>query len=566
MAERSAVDLSELAERYWQFLRFEFPLSAYLAGQANDDPIMFRESPEDHQRRATQADAMLAELRLIPLENLLGQDRITHRLLKRELRDLCKTYATDSHLRPWLLPAGPEFNTIYFANTTQIQRAEEAKLYVDRLQTLPRYFTDIRACLALGDERGIRHPRTVLSAALVNLRSAASGPVEQTAWFGPFKRAIVTKDAHFMEQQERASEIIGREILPTLSRLADFMEQVLMPKARDTVACTDTPLGAAFYSHWVRHFTTSEEWSPEAIHDLGLAEVARLEHEIAEVAEEAGFKGDVAGYRRYLREEPAFVSPTADALLERVQALAKRIDGKIPAIIGRVPRATYGVESIPASLAEKLPLAYAQPSPADASGPGVFWVSGLPDRVPGYLHVSLVLHEAWPGHLMHIALMQEMSTLPMFRRANFTKYSACLEGWAMYCEGLGEELKLYVTPHDRFGRLDMEMWRACRLVVDTGLHLKGWSRDQAIQYMVERLTLTKQAIEAEVDRYIAMPAQALGYMLGGLKFRELRQRAQERLGPKFKLRDYHDQLMAAGAVTLPVLEQVVHDWLDQRAA
>jgi uncharacterized protein (DUF885 family) len=224
------------------------------------------------------------------------------------------------------------------------------------------------------------------------------------------------------------------------------------------------------------------------------------------------------------------------------------------------------VQSIPPAAAEKLPLAYAQPSSADGRSPGIFWISSLPERVPVYMLASLVLHEAWPGHLMHIALMQEMESLPMFRRANFTKYSACLEGWAMYCESLGHEMGLYQTPHEEFGRLDMEMWRACRLVVDTGIHLLGWSRTQAIDFMVARLALSRQAIEAEVDRYIAMPAQALGYMIGGLKFRELRKRAQTRLGSRFDLRAYHDQLIGAGAVTLPVLEEVIDQWLDRHAA
>jgi uncharacterized protein (DUF885 family) len=224
------------------------------------------------------------------------------------------------------------------------------------------------------------------------------------------------------------------------------------------------------------------------------------------------------------------------------------------------------VQSIPAAASEKLPIAYAQPNPADGSAAGTFWINGLPDRVPTYALVSVTLHEAWPGHLMHIALMQEMTALPMFRRANFTKYGACLEGWAMYCETLGHELGLYETPHQHFGQLDMEMWRACRLVVDTGLHARGWSREQAVRYMAERLSLSRTAIEAEVDRYIAMPAQALAYQIGGLKFRELRQRAQSRLGDRFNLRHYHDHLMAAGAVTLPVLEEVVDHWLDRHAA
>jgi uncharacterized protein (DUF885 family) len=566
LAESTHPGLQALAERYWQILRQEFPLGALLAGQPSDDPTMFREAPADFARRAAQAEQMLGELASIPRDDLSQQDGITHRLLERELNDLCEAHATGSHLRPWLLPAGPEFNTIYFANVSQIGTVQDAGRYAARLASLPQYFADVQGCLQQGADGGMCHPQVVLIAAAANLRAAAGGAAEQSPWFGPFRRSPAAAVAGVASEAQRARELIAHGIQPALHALADFIESELMPHARETIACTEGPAGHAFYGFWVRHFTTCPDLTPQAVHQLGLEQVERLEREIAAVAAQAGFAGDVAGYRRLLRDEPSFYATTSDELLQRMQALAKRIDGRIPSLIGHLPRATYTVQSIPPAAAETLPLAYAQPNPADGSAPGTFWVSSLPERVPSYLHVSLALHEAWPGHLMHIALMQEMATLPMFRRANFTKYTACLEGWAMYCEGLGHELGLYETPHQHFGRLDMEMWRACRLVVDTGIHLRGWRREQAVDYMAQRLTLTRQAIGAEVDRYIAMPAQALGYMLGGLKFRELRQRAQQRLGERFNLRAYHDQLMAAGAVTLPVLEELVDRWLDAHAA
>jgi uncharacterized protein (DUF885 family) len=566
MAEAAGPALQALAERYWQFLRHEFPLGALLAGQPNDDPTMFREGPQDFARRAAQAELMLAALAGISRDGLSLQDGITHRLLERELDDLREAYATGSHLRPWLLPAGPEFNTIFLANVSQFDNVQGARLYVARLGSLPAYFADVRACMTLGADSGVCHPGVVLSAAVANLRAAAAGAADQSPWFGPFRRSPAAAQAGVVSEAQFARELIERDIQPALLALADFIEGELLPRARDTIACTEGPMGHEFYGFWVRHFTTCRDLTPRAVHQLGLEQVERLEREMAAVAAQAGFEGDAQGYRSFLREEPSFHAPTADEVLIRIQALAKRIDGKIPGVIGHLPRATYTVQSIPAAVAGKLPLAYAQPSPADGSAAGTFWVSSLPGRVPDYLHVSLTLHEAWPGHLMHIALMQEMDSLPMFRRANFTRYSACLEGWAMYCEGLGHEMGLYETPHQHFGRLDMEMWRACRLVVDTGIHLEGWTRAQAVDYMARRLTLALPAIEAEVDRYIAMPAQALGYMLGGLKFRELRQRAQQRLGERFSLRAYHDQLMAAGAVTLPVLEEVIDRWLDDHAA
>ena len=565
VAGPEAVALQALTERYWQFLRHEFPLNALTAGQPADDPTMFREGPEDFARRAEAARGLHAELGGIPLAGLSQQDRITHRLLERELSDLQDLHATASHLRPWLLPAGPEFNTQYFANLTQLADIAQAQRYLERLATLPAYFRDVQACLDEGLARGIRAPKVVLAAAAANLRQAAQGDAARTAWCAPFGRSPLSARAPMVNLAQEAVRLVGQEIQPALHAMADHLEHRLLPTARDSVSCSDSPLGAEFYAFWVRHFTNLP-LEPDAVHALGLEQVRRLEDEMAEVAARAGHGGDLNGYRRFLSEDPAFRETSAVRLRERVESLAKRIDGKIPAILGHLPRATYGVQSIPAAASEKLPIAYAQPNPADGSAAGTFWINGLPERVPTYALVSVTLHEAWPGHLMHIALMQEMTALPMFRRANFTKYGACLEGWAMYCETLGHELGLYETPHQHFGQLDMEMWRACRLVVDTGLHARGWSRDQAVRYMAERLSLSRTAIEAEVDRYIAMPAQALAYQIGGLKFRELRQRAQSRLGDRFNLRHYHDHLMAAGAVTLPVLEEVVDHWLDRNAA
>ena len=556
-------ELLALAERFWQFQRHEFPLTALLAGQPNDDPTMWREAPQDFDRRAQQAGAMLAELARIPTAGLSLQDRITHRLLQRELDDLRDAHATLSHNKPWLLPVGPEFNTIYFANSSAIGTVADAERYVDRLASVPMYLGGVQACLREGLARGVRTPRVVLAAALPNLRSAMAGTAEASPWFGPFKRTPAAAQPGVLRAAARARGVIEQALVPALRALHDTLENEVLPQARDTIACLDDPQGREFYAFWARHFTTTATATPEAIHALGSSEVARLEDEIAAVAARAGFANDIAGYRRFLSSDPQFLAPSAEALRERCEAVCKCIDAKIPAYFGRLPRITYGVQSIPAAASERMPPAYAQPNPADGTSAGTFWVSSLPEKAPSYLHLPLALHEGWPGHLMHIALMQEMTELPMFRRANFTKYSACLEGWALYCETLGVEMGLYETPHQHYGRLDMEMWRACRLVVDTGIHVKGWTRERAIDYMLARLSLSRATVEAEVDRYIAMPAQALGYQIGNLKFRELRARAQSRLGDRFDVRAYHDQLMAAGPVTLPVLEDVVDDWIDR---
>ena len=552
--------LAALAARYWQWTCREFPLTAFMAGTPNDDPVMFREAPADFDRRAREAAALRAELGAIAVAPLDVADRATHRLLARELNDLCAFHALGAHQRPWLLPVGPEFNTVFFANMASIGDARAAERYVDRLATLPAFIGDVMASLRAGCARGFRYPRVVIARAEDNVRASIAAPADALPWFGPFKRSVAAAAPAVQAQAERAKSVIAAQLVPALAALADLMRDELAPHARGSIACTDDAMGREYYQHWVRHFTTTD-LSPDEIHELGLSEALRIEAEIERVAADAGFTNDVPAYRRFIAEDPQFIAPSAEALRERVEVIAKRIDRQIPSFFGRVPRITYGVESIPPALAPRMPPAYAQPNPGDGSTSGILWVSGIPSMCPLYLAPSLALHEGWPGHLMHIALMQEAEDLPAFRRFNAVKYTACLEGWALYCEGLGDEMKLYETPHQRFGRLDMELWRALRLVVDTGIHWKGWSRERAIHEMSSRLSLSRDTIVGEVDRYIALPGQALAYQIGNLKFRELRARAQAALGERFKLRDYHDMLMAAGPVTLPVLDDTVQAWL-----
>jgi uncharacterized protein (DUF885 family) len=434
---------------------------------------------------------------------------------------------------------------------------------VDRLAGLPAYLRDVQSNIEAGHARGYRYPRVVLQSAAANTRGILGAAPEASAWLSPFKRSPAAAQPGVLAQAERALGVVRNALLPALQAWADFLEGLVQRGARESLSCVDGPAGAAYYRTWVRHFTSTTD-DPEAVHALGLAEVARLEREIEAVAADAGYAGKVPGYRAFLASDPQFIAPSRDALRESVEALCKRVDRRIPEFFSLIPRITYGVQSLPDAVSARMPPAYAQPSPADGTSAGIFWISGLPSKAPNYLHPALVVHEAWPGHLMHLALLNEQTALPAFRRYGAVKYTACVEGWALYCEMLGAEMGLYTTPHEHYGRLEMQMWRAVRLVVDTGIHVRGWSREQAVAYMAERLSMSRETIEGEVDRYAALPAQALGYQIGGLKFGELRQRAQAQLGARFKHRDFHAALMSAGAVTLPVLDDLVSDWLQRQ--
>lgn len=556
----AAAALGDLAERYWHFECEETPLMPAMAGQALPDAVLFRESPDDHARRDRRAADLLTELNTIPRNGLTAQQRATHRLLERELVAVRSHYRVRAHLRPSLFPSGPDFTAVFWANSTQVSDAESAARYVGRLAALPAYLRDVQESIGAGLAQGMRYPRAVLDCAAANTRSMLTGDIEASPWLGPFRRSPAAGQQAMGVQRDCALGVVRDALIPALQAHADFMEGPVRRAARDTLACTEDPDGPAFYRVLVQQFTTTD-LTPEAIHELGLAEVARLDAEIEVVAAQAGFPGNVGGYRHFLTTDSQFIAPSADALRSTLESLCKRIDRRIPAYFGRIPRITYGVESMPEGMSARMPPAYAQPSPADGSAAGVFWVSGLPARCPSYLHVPFAVHEAWPGHLMHIALMQEADDLPTFRRHGAVKYSACIEGWALYCETLGVEMGLYDTPHQHYGRLEMELWRALRLVVDTGIHWHGWSRERAIAYMAERLTHPRNTIEAEVDRYAALPGQALGYQIGNLRLRALRQRCESALGARFSHRTFHAAVMGAGAVTLPVLDDLVDDWL-----
>lgn len=552
--------INTLAKRFWAWQCREFPLTAFIAGvSACDDPVMFREAPADHRRRHGEVLGFIAQLDAIT-PPATPRERADAALLRRELEDLRDFHGLGAHQRPWLLPVGPEFNTIYFANLTSLADARSAELYLARLKTLAGFFDDISANLRDGLARGFRYPRVVLTRAEANMRAVTQGPFEKLAWFGPFARCATS-----WPQAEAAKAVIADAIVPAIIRLADVLRDELAPQARDSIAATDDVDGELYYQRWVRHFTNLD-MSVDEIHQLGIAEAVRVEAEIERVAADAGFAGRVADYRRHLAESPEFFAPTGEVLRERVEITAKRIDRLIPSYIGRVPRITYGVESIPESLAPRMPPAYAQPSPGDGSTSGILWVSGLPQKCPLYMIPSLTLHEGWPGHLMHLALVQELEAVPAFCRYNGPKYGACVEGWALYCEGLGEDMGLYKTPHERFGRLDMELWRALRLVVDTGIHTKGWTRQQAIEELASRVSLSLDTVEGEVDRYIALPAQALAYQIGNIRFRDFRARVQAAQGERFNVRAYHDKLLGIGTATLPVIGELLDEWLAEEKA
>lgn len=556
--------LDNLAQRYWDFRCDEFPTEAILSGAQPRSDLLLRDAPDDHERRAAWASGALGELAEIEAGALSQTERATLSLLRSELAQIVDLVAQQGHLRPSIYPLGPEFGLASWASMTSIATLEEGRRYIDRLAKVPAALEGVQQSLTEGRERGIRYPKLVVERAIGVVKGQASVDVEANGFFGPLK-VLATRGAAFANIVEEGRTMVANTVAPALMNYALFLEKVLLPVARDALDCVGDVGGEGHYRFLIRQYTTID-LPPEEIHAIGLAEVERITGEMEAVAANGGFVGDLAGFKRQLQSDNSQLLESGEALRQEIEILSKRIDARIPEFFGRIPRATYGVKSIPEAIAAAMPPAYAQPNPADNSAAGVHWITSIPSKLPRYMHLPIALHEAWPGHLMHLALIQELTDLPAFRRHGALHYSACLEGWALYSEGLGEDMGLYDTPEKRYGRLEMEMWRAIRLVVDTGLHVKRWTRSQAIDYFRENMAMPIETIEAEVDRYVGLPGQALGYQLGNLKFRELRARAEAALGPRFDIRAFNDALASAGAVSLPVLEQTIDDWLEERKA
>jgi uncharacterized protein (DUF885 family) len=554
-----AAKLQDLAERYWAFQREEFPIIAIQAGDAPTTDILVREAPEDYARRADWAEQILEELAAVGEDSLSLTERATRALLQHELELTVNVVARQGHLRRTLYPLGPDFTFNNWASATNLATADDARRYVARLAQVPTGFESVQASLLEGVGQGLRYPRIVVERALGIARAQASAQLDASPFARPLA-LLAGRGAAYQDIVAEGRAVIEQAVIPTLSSYADFIETVLLPVAREDLACTAEMDGEAFYAHLIREFTTTD-LSPEAIHQIGLDEVRRITDAMLLVAADAGHSDDLPGFRRRLQADTSQILESAEALRQEIEILSKRIDARIPEFFGRMPRSTYGVSSIPAAIAPAMPPAYAQPNPADNSAAGIHWITSIPSKLPRYTHIPVALHEAWPGHLMHLALIQELD-LPQFRRSGFLRYSVCLEGWALYCESLGEEMGFYDTPEKRYGRLETEMWRAVRLVVDTGIHAKNWSRDQAIAYFKDHLALPIETVEAEVDRYVGLPGQALSYQLGNLKIRELRTRAEQELGERFNIRSFHDALASPGAVSLEVLDQTVSAWIE----
>ncbi len=437
--------------------------------------------------------------------------------------------------------------------------------YLARLRAIPRYFDDHLALLREAIARGMTIPRVTLAGIEVTMQTHIVDDPAKSVFWAPFESFPTTVPEAQRERLRAAGrQAIRDNVVPAYAKLLDFMTREYIPKARTTLGASELPRGRDYYTFLVRRYTTLD-LTPDQVHETGLREVERIRKEMDEAIRQAGFQGDFAAFLKYLRTDPRFYAKTPEELLEKASRIAKRMDAKLPSLFKTLPRLPYGVAPVPADIAPKYTSGRYVEAPYGSTEPGWYWVNtyALESR-PLYNLEALTLHEAVPGHHLQNALSREQEDLPDFRR--FTYISTFGEGWGLYSERLGLEAGFYTDPYSNFGRLTYEMWRACRLVVDTGLHWKGWTRDQAIEYLATRTALPLHEVQTETDRYISWPGQALAYKTGELKIRELRARAEKELGEKFDLREFHDAVLLNGSVPLPVLEGAVERYIEKAKA
>lgn len=507
-------------------------------------------------------DDVLRQLDGIDTAKLDAQNQINFAVYRAQVENL----AADVRLRGYEMPFNSDssfWSNLGFMTRRPLRTVEDYRAYIDRLRDVPRYFDQNVANMRAGLARGFSVPRAVLDGRDVSIAAVADvKDPTQSNFYEPFNRMPASIPA---DEQARLREAgvaaIRDRLVPAYGKLLTFFREEYVPQARTTLGAEQMPDGQAYYRQQIREYTTLD-LSPEEIHQIGLVEVARIQAEMDRIIQQVGFKGRTADstfadFLTFLRTDKQFYATTPQELLDRAAWISKRVDGEIGKLIGTLPRGRFTIVPVPPDIAPFWT--------SGRGGAGTYWVNtyDLPSR-PLYNLPALTLHESAPGHALQGSLAKEQGALPAFRRETYI--SAYGEGWGLYSEKLGTEMGIYQTPYEDFGRLTYEMWRACRLVIDTGVHHKGWTRDQALAYLRDRTALSEHEVTTEVDRYISWPGQALSYKLGEITIVRLRGEAEKALGAKFDVKAFHDALLSEGSVPLPVLEQQVRAFIARSAA
>ncbi len=516
--------------------------------------------PEKQAKDLAYYEQVLGKLDQIDRNSLSSKDQINHEIFHFIIDDKVKRIQFEEYLMPFNAEGG-FFTALTFGQRRfRFNRYRDYQSYLVMLSSFKAYMEQNMENMRMGLSKGITQPRLIAEGYHALIEPFLNARVEESFFYEPFTR-IPEKisETSRMELQEDARRIIQDSVLAVYQDFDRFMKKEYLPKCRTELGLTELSQGEAYYNHLVRYFTTLDI-TPEEIYEIGEQEVARIEAEMQSVIAETGFTGSFSAFLNFLRTDEQFYPKDAEDLLMHAAYISKRIDGLLPNYFYHLPRLPYGVQPVPEDIAPNYTSGRYSPGSVSAHRSGNYWVNTYKlESRPLYVLPALTLHEAVPGHHLQISLAQEMEDTPDFRKSIYL--SSYGEGWALYCEWLGQEMGIYRTPYERFGRLSYEMWRACRLVVDVGLHAKGWSKEQAVEYMSSRTALSMHEVNTEIDRYIGWPGQALSYKMGELKIRELRKKARKEIGSKFDLREFHDLILSNGSVPLFTLERMVEEYI-----
>jgi len=561
-APNPARQLRDLFAAEWDWTMKENPTWASRLGDRRWNDRWEDVSVENVERQYQRRRDALAALERIPREQLSAADRISYDIFEFQYRSDIEGYPYEQFLIRTDTQNGVQ-NTEQLVPALRFATVEDYEDWLTRLRAFPTYLEQNIALMRRGISHRIVLPRTIVERVAGQVAQLATQPIESSGYFRPFVDFPSTVPEAYRQRLSREGrDAVAKQVQPAFAALRTFIDREYLPASYPHVGVWQHPRGAETYAWLVRQYTTTA-MTPDDIHTLGLSEVARIQGEMERVKAAAGFVGSLHEFFTFLRTDPRFFCTTGSELLQTYRAVAKRVDPELVRVLKTIPRLPYGVIPIPESIAPNVTTAYAEYGAADGSRPAYYCVNLYkPETRPTWEMMALTLHEAVPGHCLQGSLSQELTDVPEFRKnAGFTAY---VEGWALYAESLGDEMGLYDDPYSKFGQLTYEMWRAVRLVVDTGIHARRWTRDQAVRYFMEHAAKTELDVTNEIDRYISWPAQALAYKVGELRIKEMRLRASSRLGAAFDLREFNDLLLSAGPMPLDVLDRRVDEWIAAR--
>ena len=517
---------------------------------------------EHYQKESDFAKTKLDELDNLDTQALSETDKISHELLRFKLQDNIDFFEYERYLNPLLSDSGFHSNLTY--SVRSLTNYDQVKGYLKKLNAIPDFVDQHFVNLREGLEKGVSQPRVIFEGYEGTYNEHIVDDYQDSYYYSPFKNLPEgLREDQVDSVLTVAKELIETKVTPQFKRIKKFFEEEYLPQTRTSLGISETPRGKEYYQNRINFYTTSTDYTADDIHQIGLKEVTRIKAKMEQIIADLEFKGSFQDFLKFLRTDEQFYAKTPKELLMIARDMAKRADEQLPRFFKTLPRKPYGIAPVPDAIAPKYTGGRYVGTEKNSTDPGYYWVNtyDLASRTL-YTLPSLTVHEAVPGHHLQGALNKELGdSIPHFRKNMYL--SAYGEGWGLYTEFLAEEMGMYTTPYEHFGKLTYEMWRACRLVVDTGIHAKGWTREQVVDFMATNTALAIHEVNTETDRYISWPGQALSYKMGELKIRELRKKAEASLGSEFDIREFHEAILGQGTVTLSILENRINNYIER---